>query len=61
MPWTCPACGNRVRHDGNGEKPPKSGVVYRCHVCRIELVFDPRVNKMRPMPLPPDPKESDAA
>src|SRR5690242_8655364 len=61
MPWTCPACGNHIRHDGEGEPPPKLRLLYPCYVCRIELVFEPNIGKMRPAPVSPEPKRSDAA
>jgi hypothetical protein len=36
--WICPACGQFIGH--NQEDVPSTGVVYRCHICRLELVFD---------------------
>ena len=37
MPWKCPACQTQIRHDGDGPRPKQ---VYRCPVCRLELVLD---------------------
>ena len=51
MPWTCPACQNTIRQS-EGETLPRVGVTYRCSVCRLELVFDPRDAKMTLAPLP---------
>jgi hypothetical protein len=43
VPWTCPACGDKIRHE---QDKPLPGVVYRCHVCRLELMFDPGTLKL---------------
>jgi hypothetical protein len=45
MPWTCPACSLAIRH-GESEPAPRPGVVYRCHVCRLELILDTQSNKL---------------
>jgi hypothetical protein len=37
MPWKCPACDNQIRYDGDAPQP---GIVYRCHICHLELVAD---------------------
>ena len=39
MPWKCPACTQEIRHDPTDDAP-RLGVLYRCHVCRMELVLD---------------------
>jgi len=49
MPWTCPACRLVIQHT---EDIPRPNVVYRCHVCRLELVNDPLTRKMTLAPLP---------
>jgi hypothetical protein len=51
MPWKCPACSTEVVH-ANAEATPRPGVIYRCPVCRLELAFDPKLQKMRPSPAP---------
>ena len=61
MPWTCPACSSRVPNRQNGDDLPRPGVVYRCNVCRLEVTFDPKLQKMLPAPFPPEPKKSNAA
>jgi len=38
MPWQCPACSTRIRHSENEAFPP-AGVIYRCPVCRLELML----------------------
>jgi len=45
MPWRCPACETPIRHSETEERP-RIDVLYRCHLCRIELVFDLRTNKL---------------
>lgn len=39
MPWKCPACTQEIQHDPTDDAP-RLGVLYRCHVCRMELVRD---------------------
>jgi rubredoxin len=40
MRWRCPACQLTIRHN-ELESTPRPGEHYRCHICRLELVFDP--------------------
>jgi hypothetical protein len=61
MPWTCPKCGLHVGHGDENHPLPKSGTVYRCPVCHLELKFDVQRQKMTPVSNPPDPNRSDAA
>ena len=49
MPWKCPACQTEINHDHVPSEPRR---VYRCHVCRLELVRDDLRNKMTVAPLP---------
>lgn len=49
MPWKCPACQTQINHDAD---MPILGRVYRCHVCRLELVVDAHTNKLMVAPLP---------
>jgi hypothetical protein len=44
MPWHCPACQEQIRHAH--EIQPSVGVVYRCHICRLELVLDAKANQL---------------
>jgi len=57
MPWKCPACGTNVKSDADGDKP-RVGVVYRCHVCRLELTVDVKngVLVLVPLDRTPPPK-----
>lgn len=43
MPWKCPACDIQIAHDGD---QPEVQRVYRCHVCRLELVLDEPTHKL---------------
>jgi hypothetical protein len=45
MPWRCPACSNIIRHD-ESERTPHPQTRYRCHLCRVGLVYQPTDNKM---------------
>jgi DNA-directed RNA polymerase subunit RPC12/RpoP len=49
MPWKCPACQTQIAHDGDMPEPKR---VYRCHVCRLELVLDEATRKLAVAPLP---------
>ncbi len=51
MPWKCPACQIQIRHDGVGPEPNR---IYRCHICRLELVLDEKTGKLTVAPLPPE-------
>jgi hypothetical protein len=53
MPWRCPACQEQIRHS-QAEREPYVGVVYRCHICRLELLFDPIRRLLRVVPFPVD-------
>jgi len=46
MPWRCPACQTHIRHSET-EATPRVGVIYRCHICRLELVVDAETQKLR--------------
>ena len=50
MPWTCPACSLAIHHS-DSEPSPRPGVVYRCHICRLELILDPHTNKLVLAPI----------
>jgi hypothetical protein len=51
MTWMCPACQMTIQH---AEDPPRSGVVYRCHVCHLELIADAAQGQLRLAPSPGD-------
>jgi hypothetical protein len=49
MPWKCPACQTQIRLDGDAPQP---GQIYRCHVCRVELVLNEALQQLTVAPLP---------
>jgi predicted SprT family Zn-dependent metalloprotease len=57
MPWRCPACHTQIRHNEREERP-RPRTVYRCHICRIELVLDPTTEKLT-LSRPPDGLDED--
>jgi hypothetical protein len=50
MIWHCPACELEIAHHELEERP-RPGVRYRCHVCRLELVVDPKIRILTVAPL----------
>lgn len=48
MPWTCPACNNQIQHEYDRPVPR---VLYRCHICRLELVLDEHTQKLIAIPF----------
>jgi hypothetical protein len=50
MPWKCPACGMSIQHR---EEMPRPGVVYRCHICRLELMVNGATGKLDVPPVLP--------
>jgi hypothetical protein len=50
MPWTCPACSLAIKH-AEHESAPQKGIVYRCHICRLELVLNPETEKLVLAPI----------
>jgi hypothetical protein len=56
MPWRCPACHDPIRHNLFEEKP-REGTVYRCPVCRLELILDGTTDRLVVAPLPSDVRE----
>jgi predicted Zn finger-like uncharacterized protein len=50
MVWKCPACGTQIRLLA-AAAAPQAGVVYRCNVCRLELVVDEKTEKLIVPPL----------
>ena len=56
MPWKCPACSTPIRQQlmAAGHPNPLPGVIYRCSVCRLELVIDPDSDRLIIAPLPTD-------
>jgi len=48
MPWKCPACQTQIAHEGDTPEPNR---VYRCHVCRLELVLDDTTHRLTVTPV----------
>jgi rubredoxin len=50
MPWKCPACSTQIEHS-EAAIQPVNGALYRCSVCRLELIFDAAINKLTVAPF----------
>lgn len=49
----CPACSTVIRHHA-GEETPRPDTIYRCHVCRLELVGSANTKGFTVAPLRSD-------
>ena len=58
-PWRCPACNSTIQH-APAEVVPRNNVIYRCHVCRLELVCAVGSEAFTVAPLPSERTESAA-
>lgn len=47
--WNCPACQTWIRHEH--EPLPRPSVIYRCHVCRLELMLNTVTGKLALAPI----------
>ena len=45
MPWRCPSCRSPIEHNESEERPSLD-VLYRCHVCRLDLILDAIGNRL---------------
>ena len=56
MPWKCPACSTPIRQQliATGHESPHPACIYRCSVCRLELVLSDDGSNMVVAPLPDD-------
>jgi hypothetical protein len=62
MPWKCPACSSPIRRELNaaGHQVPEPDRIYRCGLCRLDLVLSRDGERMVIAPLPaPDLPEND--
>jgi hypothetical protein len=57
MPWRCPACYTPIRHSEIEERP-RPDTLYRCHVCRLELIVDRVTERLVLAPLSEEPASS---
>jgi hypothetical protein len=48
MPWKSRACETQIQHEGDAPLPKK---IYRCHVCRLELMLDESLHELTVAPL----------
>jgi hypothetical protein len=53
VPWNCPACQQSIQHR-EVEIRPLHGVIYRCHICRLELELEPATGGLAIVPLDED-------
>ena len=53
MSWKCPACSTQLRHSELDAKP-RPGERYRCHICRLSLDFDARLEQLVVAPFEQD-------
>jgi hypothetical protein len=58
MAWSCPACGTPIHH-GPLEARPRPQKLYRCHVCRLELVLDSQTERLAVAPFRDDDEKRD--
>ena len=49
-PLRCPACRSAITH-ATSDHHPRADVVYRCHVCRLELMFNAATSKLVVAPI----------
>jgi DNA-directed RNA polymerase subunit RPC12/RpoP len=54
MPWRCPACSSFIRRElaAAGDELPRPGRIYRCSICRLELVLSDDGTRMEIAPIP---------
>ena len=45
MNWRCPACSAQIQPARSEDT--RRGVIYRCHICHLELVVDPSTANSR--------------
>ena len=50
VPWKCPACQSEIQHLPF-QQQPLLNVRYRCAVCRLEAIVDPRTGRLEVAPL----------
>ena len=57
MPWPCPACSTFIRREltAAGHETPLPRHIYRCSICRLELVLSDDGTHMIVAPLKQQP------
>lgn len=48
--WRCSACQTPIEHNVGVDKAPRAGQLYRCPICRLDLVWDSSISKLMPAP-----------
>ena len=56
IPWSCPACWTETDHI---EEHPRLGVIFRCHIYRLEFVGNLELPQLVLAPLSTDEDGSD--
>ena len=58
MPWKCPACSSPIRGEliAAGHDVPEPDRIYRCAICRLDLVLSADGTRMIVAPMPSDPR-----
>ncbi len=51
--WHCPGCSTILHHDESGVSP-RAGERYRCHVCRLEVLYDETIQTIVGAPFDGD-------
>jgi hypothetical protein len=51
MRWRCPACRSEIQHHPVDTSFPDPHDAYRCHVCHLDLRFNPVTQTMEVTPL----------
>lgn len=44
MAWRCPVCSRIIHHDSDAQ--PCSRERYRCHICRVALLFNVETQRL---------------
>jgi hypothetical protein len=47
--WRCSSCQTAIEHHG-ADKAPRAGQLYRCPICRLDLVWNSSTGKLMPAP-----------
>jgi len=53
VPWNCPNCWYPLTHRPT-ELAPQIHKIYRCPICKVDLVFDPQKRELVFAPFEPD-------
>jgi hypothetical protein len=48
--WRCSACQTPIEHNMVDNTAPRAGQLYRCPICRLDLVWNSSAGKLKPAP-----------